>query len=200
MSGYLALQEHPTFRTGIVQAQDPATARVRVRFPDRDDVVSWWLPVIIPKSQGDKVYWLPDVGEQVVVLMDEHDEYGAVVGAIFSEIDAPPSGMTEDKFHVTFRDGTAVEYDRAAHALTAVGGSGATILLQDGAGSNVELTADGNVHINGNLFVHGAVWATGDVIASTSGNTISVTTHVHGQLPDSHGDAEQPTEAPTASA
>ena len=39
--------------------------RLRVTFPDRDQMTSWWLFVVIAKSQDDKAYHMPDVGEQV---------------------------------------------------------------------------------------------------------------------------------------
>jgi phage baseplate assembly protein gpV len=108
--------ENPAFRVGIVQQQDPAHAKVRVVFPDYDQVVSWWLPVIFAKTQNDKAYWIPDVGEQVVCLMDLRDEAGAVLGAIYSDADLPPVNST-DKFHLAFKDGASVDYDRAAHIL-----------------------------------------------------------------------------------
>ena len=68
------------FRVGIVSAQNPATAQVRVTFPDRNQMQSWWLGIVVPHTQNDKAYWIPDLGEQVVCLMDEHDEDGAVLG------------------------------------------------------------------------------------------------------------------------
>ena len=91
--------QNPAFRVGIVQQQDAARAKVRVVFPDYDEVVSWWLPVIFAKTQNDKTYWLPDVGEQVVCLMDLRDEAGAVLGAIYSDVDLPPVNSA-DKFHL----------------------------------------------------------------------------------------------------
>ncbi|MHB8382567.1 MAG: phage baseplate assembly protein V, partial [Candidatus Binataceae bacterium] len=60
------------FRVGIVQEQDTALARVRVKFADYDQLRSWWLPIVVPKTQNDKAYWIPDLGEQVVCLMDAH--------------------------------------------------------------------------------------------------------------------------------
>jgi phage baseplate assembly protein V len=111
---YAAL--NPTFRVGIVQQQDTARAKVRVVFPDYDEVISWWLPVMFPKTQNDKAYWIPDIGEQVVCLMDLRDEAGAVLGAIYSEADAPPVNSA-DKFHLAFQDGTSIDYDRVAHVL-----------------------------------------------------------------------------------
>lgn len=141
------VQGHPTFRVGLVVAQNAPAATVRVQFPDRDNIASYWLPVIVPKSQEDKFYWLPDIGEQVVVLMDEHDESGAVVGAIYSAPDPPPGGMNPDKFHVTFKDGTVVEYDRVQHMLLVSLGTGGSALVATPAGNQVKLDTVGNVNV-----------------------------------------------------
>ncbi len=126
-------------------AQDLALCRVRVRFPDLDQVTSYWLPIVAPKTQNDKAYWMPDLGEQVVCLMDEHDEAGAVLGAIYSQADATPV-QSADKFHVSFKDGAAFEYDRAAHAFTAAFPAGATFTVTAN-GATVKIDAGGNVNI-----------------------------------------------------
>ncbi|MGH7947793.1 MAG: phage baseplate assembly protein V [Candidatus Binataceae bacterium] len=104
------------FRVGLVVERDVARVAVRVQFPERDQMVSWWLPVVVPKTQDDKFLWLPDEGEQVVCLMDEHDEAGVVLGAIYSAADSAPVESTE-KFHVAFKDGTKAEYDRESHVM-----------------------------------------------------------------------------------
>jgi phage baseplate assembly protein V len=140
-------ERNPAFRVGIVHEQDAAHAKVRVVFPDYDEVVSWWLPVVFAKTQNDKAYWIPDVGEQVVCLMDLRDEAGAVLGAIYSNADAPPVSSA-DKFHLAFRDGASVDYDRAAHALTMSLPSGATFNLT-ASGAQVQIDASGNVIIKG---------------------------------------------------
>jgi phage baseplate assembly protein gpV len=103
-------------RVGLVVDRDASRAAVRVRFAERDQMVSWWLPVVVAKTQDDKAYWIPDLGEQVVCLMDEHDEAGVVLGAIYSAADAVPVESTE-KLHVAFKDGTKAEYDRSAHVM-----------------------------------------------------------------------------------
>ncbi len=103
-------------RLGIVKEQDLSLARLRVIFNEFDQLLSYWLPVVVPKTQNDKAYWLPDIGEQVVCLMDARDEAGVVLGAIYSQVDATPV-RSGDKFHLGFKDGTAIEYDRAAHVL-----------------------------------------------------------------------------------
>ncbi len=98
---------------------------------------SYWLQVVVPKTLADKTFWMPDAGEQVVCLMDECDEAGAVLGAIYSTVDTPPV-QSPDKFHVSFRDGTVIEYDRAAHALTIVLCAGASATLNGPAGITLE--------------------------------------------------------------
>lgn len=140
------MSEESTFRVAIVQQQDVTGARVRVAFPDHDQMQSYWLPIIFPKTQNDKAYWIPDIGEQVVCLMDEHDEAGAVAGAIYSSADTPPAGMTADKWHVAFKDGASFEYDRAAHALVIALPSGATLSIAAG-GAAISIDASGNVNI-----------------------------------------------------
>jgi phage baseplate assembly protein V len=143
------------YRVGIVKAQDAANARVRVMFPDRDQMESWWLPVVFTKTQNDKMYWIPDVGEQVVCMMDEYDEDGAVLGAIYSSADRPPA-TSADKLHLTFKDGAAFEYDRSVHSLqmtipnggtVAITANGASIAI-DGSG-NVAVAASGQIQFAG---------------------------------------------------
>jgi phage baseplate assembly protein gpV len=125
---------NPTFRVGIVQQQDPAHAKVRVVFPDYDEMISWWLPVVFAKTQDDKVYWIPDIGEQVVCLMDLRDEAGAVLGAIYSSADTPPVNSA-NKFHLGFKDGAHFDYDRVAHLLD--------LLFED----TTELKYDARIHL-----------------------------------------------------
>jgi phage baseplate assembly protein V len=172
-----------TLRVGIVQIQDATRCRVRVKFPDRDQMQSWWLPVIVLKSQNDKGYYLPDVGEQVVCLMDEYDEDGAVLGAIYSTVDTPPAGMTADKLHWSAKDGAVFEYDRAEHALTiALPSSGATMnITANGASiaidasSNVKVVAQGQIELGSstlNITASGAsitIDASGNVKAAALG-------------------------------
>lgn len=159
------------FRVGIVSAQNPASVQVRVTFPDRNQMQSWWLGVVVPKSQNDKAYWIPDIGEQVVCLMDEYDEDGAVLGALYSTVDQPPVNST-DKYHWTMKDGATFEYDRAAHALAvalptagtlSVSANGATITID--ASGDVSVIAAGQMNITGG----GQVNVTGSAVVLAGG-------------------------------
>jgi phage baseplate assembly protein gpV len=161
------VDQNPAFRVGIVQQQDAAHAKVRVVFPDYDELVSWWLPVIFAKTQNDKAYWIPDVGEQVVCLMDLRDEAGAVLGAIYSNADVPPVNSA-DKFHLAFRDGTSVDYDRAAHVLDLkfqdhgeikYDGGAHALTMSLPAGATFNLTASGaqvEIDTSGNVIIKAA--------------------------------------------
>ncbi|WP_159195555.1 phage baseplate assembly protein V, partial [Escherichia coli] len=72
-------------------------------------------------SQDNKDYWLPDMGEQVEVLLDNNGEDGVVLGAVYSTVDTAPVA-SRDKRYVQFSDGAAFEYDRSTHQLTINGG------------------------------------------------------------------------------
>jgi phage baseplate assembly protein V len=92
------LEAVATFRTGLVVAVDERRVRVKVRVPDLDNLETGWLMVLAGKAQDDKEYWLPDEGEQVAVLLDMRGEDGLVLGAVYSEVDAPPV-VSRDKWH-----------------------------------------------------------------------------------------------------
>ncbi|MEM4621023.1 MAG: phage baseplate assembly protein V [Desulfurococcaceae archaeon] len=104
-------------RVGKVVAVDDKNAKVRVQIEDADAVITYWLPVVHQKSQDDKHYWLPDIGELVVCAFYEDDwDTGFVLGAIYNDKDKPPA-QTKDKFVIEFKDGTRIEYDRVKHQL-----------------------------------------------------------------------------------
>jgi len=106
-------------RIGIVTQVYDDRATVRVQFPDDDEEVSWEFPVLQRKTLKDKDYWLPDIGEHVVVVMLPYgQEQGFVIGAIYSDAEKPPES-TRDKKVVVFEDGTRIEYDRKNHKLYA---------------------------------------------------------------------------------
>ena len=130
---------------GIVAEQDLATGRVRVKFPDRDQMLSWWLGVLVPKTQNDKHYLIPDIGEQVICLMDENYEDGDVLGARYNTVDSTPV-QSADKWHVTAKDGATFEYDRAAHTL-AVSLPLAAAMTITANGAEIQIDTSGDVNI-----------------------------------------------------
>jgi phage baseplate assembly protein gpV len=123
------------YRRGIVVAQDTVVpGRVRVQFADLDGMTSYWLQVVMTREliSGDRAWDMPDIGSQVACILDENFEDGCVMGCLTSQADPAPV-TSADKVHRTFKDGTTMEYDRAAHVLTLSFNDGAIIKYDAGA-------------------------------------------------------------------
>lgn len=101
-------------RYGEVVEIDPARSLARLRFADRDGMVSWWLQVLQRKTLKDRSYWMPDVGEHVAAVLDEREEAGVILGAVYSEADPPPESDPDVRRTVHF-DGAVEAYDRKNH-------------------------------------------------------------------------------------
>lgn len=101
-------------RYGDVVEIDPAAATARVRFPDHDGVVSWWLNVLQRKTLKDRDYWMPDLGEHVACVLDEREEAGVILGAVYSQADQPPE-QDPDIRRTVHHDGAVEAYDRKNH-------------------------------------------------------------------------------------
>lgn len=138
-------------RQGVVTMVNDAAATVRVKLPDSDNIVSKELPVLVQKTQDNKAYDLPDVGEQVVCLFLTNGlEQGFVLGSPYSSVDRPPVS-TRDKKHYLFSDGSWFEYDREQHKFTGV------------IKGDVDLVVD-----------HDAAIDVGNNLAATVGKTASI--------------------------
>ncbi len=105
------------FTTGIVSQVDDGRGVARCTLPDLDNLETYWLQVLQRNTKDNKVYWMPDVGDQVMVIADENLEDGCILGAVYSEADTPPVS-TRDKYHVKFKDGSIAEFDRKEGAFT----------------------------------------------------------------------------------
>ncbi|CDX01305.1 Phage baseplate assembly protein V [Desulfitobacterium hafniense] len=100
---------------GEVVSINPAKCRARIKFDDRDGIISEELAVVVKGSLKNKDYWMPRVGE--AVLCSFAGKKGFILGAIYSDADPPPVS-SEKKRYIEFEDGTAIEYDSATHTLT----------------------------------------------------------------------------------
>src|ERR1035437_6434244 len=95
------MMQRSMFRIGIVAAQDFTLVRARVVFTDHDHMLSWWLNIVADKSSRDKGYWMPDIGDHVVCLMDPNDEDGAILGAVYSPVNPPPGETSPSPLKLT---------------------------------------------------------------------------------------------------
>lgn len=104
------------FTTGLVSQVDDAKGLARCKLPDLDDLETYWLRVLQRGTGTNKDYWMPDVGDQVMIVADENLEDGCILGAIYSDADQPPVN-TREKYHVTFGNGSVIEFDRSTGVL-----------------------------------------------------------------------------------
>lgn len=159
---------------GEVSAVDYMTCRIRVRLDDRDGIESYWLNVPQRNSQGTKRRPLmPEIGEQVAVLLDGDGVGGVCLGGIYSTAEPPPV-VDQDTDYVRYSDGTVVSYDRVAGVMTldSVGElkvkCSRNITLEAGLPVTVKAPAATleipQVTLKGNLQVDGNIAATGTVL------------------------------------
>ncbi|MGF3693622.1 phage baseplate assembly protein V [Salmonella enterica] len=131
------------FATGTVSAIDPVNVRARVRLPDHDNLRTWWLDVMQNNTYKNKDYCIPDIGEQVKVLMTPDGVEGVILGAVYSGKDKPVIS-DPDKRRTDFADGTFVEYDRKNNAM-AIGGAIKTLTIT--THSDITLQTDTQVTV-----------------------------------------------------
>ena len=106
-------------RVGIVSSTTPEQNTVRVVFEDKDNLVSSDLRILHIGSAGNKFFWMPDVGDEVVCLFPTNDENycdGFIIGCLFNE-KQKPNAKSQDVTRLDFQDGTFIEYDRKSHKL-----------------------------------------------------------------------------------
>lgn len=152
---------------GVVAAVDYPVARVRVTL---DGVASAWLPWLTPRAGGDRTWAAPEIGEQVLIACPDGDPAnGVIVGALYQQAHAAPAA-TAEVTRTVYADGAVIDYDRAAHRLTATLPAGGQAAVTAPGG----LTVTGPVTVNGNLTLTGTVSITG-------ATTITGNTTVNGQ-------------------
>ena len=116
----------------------PEEMAVRVVYEDRDNLVSAKLPVMCQGSGTNFDYWLPDVGEQVIVNESEDGKgLGFVIGSYYSKT-VPPECQNPDVRRTKFSNGDYVEHNRKT--------------------GDMNIRCSGNLSIvcNGNITIKGA--------------------------------------------
>ena len=102
-------------RYGRINEVDENAGKARVLFDD--EIVSDWLPVLVPKAATDSYFFAPEVGEQVACLMDAQSENGVILGAMYNA-KTKPVEAGKGIASVVFADGTKVAYNAAKRELT----------------------------------------------------------------------------------
>ncbi|WP_035820879.1 phage baseplate assembly protein V [Janthinobacterium sp. RA13] len=137
-------------RLGTIAEVKGAKARVRLG----PTLTTEWLNWATPRAGSTRTWSVPTVGEQVIVLSPGGDlTRGIILPALYSqEFDAPESSPTVHTTH--YPDGAVVQYDHAAHALTATLPGGTATITADKVTSNAPSTiCTGDLTVMKNLIV-----------------------------------------------
>lgn len=158
---------------GLVSSVDYLSCRVKVSLEEFEGLETWWLKVPQRHTKATKSRPLmPEMGEQVAVLLQRDGVNGVVLGGIYSTAEPPPV-TDKDTHYLRFSDGTVLTYDRATHALvvdcvgSALVKTAKTVTVQAGQPVLVvapKVTLDTQETIlTGSLQVAGPVEITGEV-------------------------------------
>lgn len=149
-------------RAGTVQRVDTAAWRVRVRYDSDDagrDILTAWIPWVVARAGGDRAWWAPEVGEQVVLLCPSGELTQAIALPALYSTERPPPATDPDQRVERHADGAVFTYDRARHRYTARLPDAGRIELAVG-GHTLVLDASGLTHegVNiGSTHTHGGV-------------------------------------------
>ncbi len=88
--------------------------KARVKFEDVG-IVSALIPITYTDTLTNPESFDLAEGTQVVCLMDHNCEYGAIIGAIYSDEDPVPSGSGSNVWVKKFEDGTVFSYNNTTH-------------------------------------------------------------------------------------
>lgn len=140
----------------VTNITDPeGQGRVKVRFPWlSDDVESHWARIAQPYAGGKRgSFWLPEVGDEVVVVFDRGDpNHPYVLGGVWNgQDDVPPPGNPDgENNHKIWRtrNGHQVIFEdtEGGEKITIIDGVSERHLVIDVAADTITLTSDpGNI-------------------------------------------------------
>jgi phage baseplate assembly protein gpV len=117
-----------------VKSRNLEKGTVRVTFKEDDDLESYDLPVLQMSTQASKALALPDVGEQVAVSMDKNMVDGCVLGCLYNDTDAAPSGgSVVDGYYIKMAGGTVIRLSKADKVFEIGDGDSTFVKGTDGA-------------------------------------------------------------------
>jgi hypothetical protein len=139
--------------------------------------------------------WWQSGGVQTQAELRMHDlSDGIFIPLIFSN-GKVPQNVSTDAVQLRSNDGT-VKIEIAAEGKVNIVAPGGVFVTGD-------LSITGGLNLGGQIHSHeggtyaGDIRTAGDVVAKDGGASVGLSTHTHTQPNDTHGDAEQPTNAPT---
>ena len=113
---------------GIVSSVDPRNATARVVFSDRDNTVSYDLPITFASTGFAKMYSMPKVGQPVKCsFLGTGMEDGFIDGGFYNPENMPPK-TGENLHYIAFDDGALIEYDADSKIMTLKSGGGGVLI------------------------------------------------------------------------
>lgn len=152
-------------RLGTVAQVDHDGPRPRVRV-QTGKLLTTFRPYLTLRAGKTRTWNPPTIGEDCVLFSLSGDPAQAIALVGLNSESHPAPANSPDLDRTEYPDGALIQYDHAAHILTA-------ILPQ---GGKAELTAPGGVSIVGNVDIQGLVTVSDDVVAAG----ISLVKHPHG--------------------
>jgi phage baseplate assembly protein V len=133
-------RKNAAIKRGIVVDRDPKRMRVKVRFADEDDTVSYWIDVLSPAAGPTSGFTMPELNNEVWCGGDLKGEDGCLIGAKYNDKDKPPFEGNDD-MGLTFPGGS-IHVDRASGAITI--NSNGTVRIKA-----AQIILEGEVHLGG---------------------------------------------------
>lgn len=163
-------------RTGIVSEVDRDNWLCRVK---TGDLETNWINWLTLRAGNTRTWWVPTVGEQVVLLsLGGNLETAFALPAIYSDTFPPPSDSEESSV-TEYPDGGWFEYDPARHCWLIKGVQNVVIEGAENMELNTKrfaLNAD-QAEINAEMTINGGVTQSGGAMSS---NGVVVDAHNHG--------------------
>lgn len=103
---------------GVVSEIKAEKAQVKVIFQESNNIVSYYMPVLQMFTGTNKSYFMPNINDVVICLLSPRGDSGVVLGSIYNDKNTPPVD-DENKYNITFDDGTTIEYDKKENILKA---------------------------------------------------------------------------------
>lgn len=168
--------ENDTIRIGKVSDVDYEKGLIRVAYLDRDNNVTAPMPMLSDK------YFMPEVGDQVIVLhLSNGAEAGIVLGRFYTDKNLPKESGKGVFFMTLDRSGAS--FIKCASGTVTIKGEKITF--------NGDVSVTGGIAASGNISAGGSISASGNITASGDVNAggISLRNHTHTGV---HGETSGP--------
>lgn len=103
---------------GIVFALDKNNYKVRLRCEELDFETPW-LSVVQKFTVVKKSGYMPEMGALLGAVLSDDMSYGAILGAIYNDIDKPLDDKTDSDF-IKYEDGVVLEHKKDSKTLDAI--------------------------------------------------------------------------------